>query len=343
VHAGTAERVGTVILIDMGAPGAGAAKYCQIVMTDPVHVMHGDRFIIRDETARRTLGGGTVVDPWAAPLRRRDRSRRERLAALEASTLAEITCAYVERSTRFAVPWSELREFLNDPGEAPAEVPGVRLLVSDGEPAFAAESRRQKVEAALADALARFHAAHPLAAGMDIEEARAAMPERMSSRLFRELVEPLEKARTVTRQGNLLRAGGHQIRLAESERAIVGRIEAELGARPLSPPETGELHTLLGIDRQRLADLLRVMEQGGLIKKVAPTMYFLAPAIDRLGDELRSRLAGGRTITAAELRDHLKTSRKFAIPLLEYFDRTGLTVRVGDARKLRQPLERSSA
>ena len=343
VHLGTAERLGSVVPIDAGAPESSGTIYGQITVSEPLQVMRGDRFIIRDETARHTLGGGAVVDPWAAPVRRRDQRRRHRLAALEAPSLAAVMQAYVEESATCVVPWSQLRELLNDDRTTLPEVPGVRVFESDGEPGYAAHSRLRAVESKLADVLTHFHATHPLAFGIDVEEARAAMPERLSTRVFRELIDALETAGTVARQGNLLRSGGHQVCFTERDQALAGQVEQALMAHPLAPPEIGELQTSLGVERQRLSDILRVMEQGGLITRVAPTMYFWRTAIDDLRDQLRARLGGGGTITAAELRDQLKTSRKFAIPLLEYFDRTGVTVRVGDARKLRQPLERTSA
>ncbi len=343
VHVGTAERLGVVVLVGGAGVGSPGPVYGQITVTEPVHVLRGDRFIIRDETARRTLGGGTVIDPWPAPLRRRDRTRQATLGALESASAATVMRAYLEASAALVVPWSALCQFLDDDRLTPPETPGVHVFESDGEPGCAAQSRLEAVQAALSGVLTRFHASHPLAAGIDVEEARTEMPERVSPKVFRELTVSLEAAGVLVRQGNLLRAGGHQVRLSDRDRALADRIEQALGSHPLAPPDVTELQSSLGIDRQRLGELLRVLEQQGTILRVAPTMYFLRGAIDRLHGDLRTRLSGGGSITAAELRDELKTSRKFAIPLLEYFDRTGVTVRVGDARKLRTPLERTPA
>lgn len=344
LHLGTAERLGRIIFVDPDAlPSLGKSCYCQIAVSGVLHALRGDRFIVRDETARRTLGGGTIIDPYATPLRRRDPSRAERLQALEVPSPADVLRAYVERSQTFTVPWSLLCQFLNDDRPAPPATEGLHIFQSEVEPVCAAASRYEAVGTAVLEHLARFHAAQPLATGLDVEEARALSPERMSARVFRELVEALEASGSLERQGNFLRARGYQVRLSEPERELVDRIEQAIAAQPLTPPETPELQVQLGVDRSRLLELLRVMEQARLVVRVTPTMYFQSSAIERLRDELRRRLAGGGTITAAQLRDQLKTSRKFAIPLLEYFDRTGVTVRVGDARKLRHPLERSPA
>jgi len=342
VHLGTAERVGRIVRVDARAEAGQGAIYGQIVVNEPLLALRGDRFIVRDETAQRTLGGGTVIDPWPAPLRRRDLARSARLTALEGTSTAEVTRAYLEGTPDLVVPWSSLRQFLDDERAEPPDLPGVRTFRSDSEPSCAAVSRVGAVERAVITTLMAFHAAHPLALGMDIEEARATMPERMSPRVFRELVESLETAGRIVREGNVLRAGEHRTRLTAGDQACLKAIEDALSAQPLTPPELPELQTRLGVERQRLAELLKLLEQDGRITKVTPVMYFLRAALDRVRAMLVERLTGGATITAAALRDELKISRKFAIPLLEYFDKTGLTVRVGDARKLRQPLPRSS-
>jgi selenocysteine-specific elongation factor len=92
----------------------------------------------------------------------------------------------------------------------------------------------------------------------------------------------------------------------------------------------------LVVDRRKLIELMRALKKGRLIVGVAPEIYFLGDCIDRVKEELAGELSAGSGITTAEFRDRYRTSRKCAIPLLEFFDRTGLTIRIGEVRRLRQ-------
>ena len=119
------------------------------------------------------------------------------------------------------------------------------------------------------------------------------------------------------------------------DREVVDRITAVLSANPLAPPDLKQVAADLKMDRSKLLPLVRVMEQQRLIVAVAPEMYFAADVVDRLRADLERDLGGGATLTTAAFRDRYQTSRKYAIPLLEYFDRIGVTRRVGEARALR--------
>ena len=117
---------------------------------------------------------------------------------------------------------------------------------------------------------------------------------------------------------------------------MVRRVEELLSAQPLAPPDVKQLERDLGLAPARLAEILRVMERNGSIVKVAVDLYFLAEAIDTVKAAVGRHLMQHGSMTAATFRDLFGTSRKYAIPLLEYFDRDGLTVRVGDTRQLRE-------
>jgi selenocysteine-specific elongation factor len=347
VYAGTAERLGKIILLGpRDKAGPKSSVYCQITVSEPVLTLRGDHFIVRDETGQRTLGGGEVIHAFATRHRRREPKLEARLAALHQADRHALVDAFLGESGELAVSMNELHQFLNvteeELREWLAQTTAVRVFTFDGATLCAAEGQCRRVEDALVDGLRGFHAAHPLAPGMDMEEARAALPGQIPPRIFRALIEPLEANRVVVRDGHLLRLPGHRIQLGD-EGALVEKIRSLLGSSPLAPPVLKDIEKDLGVGRARLAEVMRAMEREGSIVRVTSDLFFLKGGIDRVKDDLFHHLSRGEDITPGAFRDLFGTTRKYAIPLLEYLDREGVTIRVGDVRRLRPPSVRGKA
>jgi selenocysteine-specific elongation factor len=170
---------------------------------------------------------------------------------------------------------------------------------------------------------------------MESETLRERAPFPLTSRLFRALVDALDAEGVLSRDGSLVRLRTHVVRLGGTDRAIVETIRTLLGASSLAPPELSEIESRLGLDRTKLAEVMRVMERERTVVRVSISLYFLADTLDRVKREVFDRWPQDREITPAAFRDITGTTRKYAIPLLEYFDRAGVTQRVGAARRLR--------
>jgi selenocysteine-specific elongation factor len=138
------------------------------------------------------------------------------------------------------------------------------------------------------------------------------------------------------REDSTLRLNSHKVKLTEGEQGTAARLERFLQEGGFMPPEAKELEEKLGVPRKLLLDLLGVLESRGQVVKVTADLYFANAALEKARTALTNHLTAQGEITAAAFRDLLGISRKTAIPLLEYFDRTGLTLRVGDVRKLRK-------
>jgi len=361
VHLGTAEALGKIILVGEESTPAGEtsgvssqvlrpgrAHVCQIVVTQPLVAMRGDHFILRDETAQRTLGGGRVLLPAAPKRRRSDATALRRLArladALSAGDDALVLEAVIDDRNdagEFAVALSQVAQLVNDTDdrvEARARtLPALHAFTLEGDIHFAAERACIDVKAQVVEAVRAWHVAKPLSGGLDIEDARGRLVRAdPPPRIFRALVDEMAREGTVVREGNLLRAPTHRVQVTGGDREVVDRIATALSASPLAPPDLKQVAADLKMERTKLLPLVRVMEQQRLIVAVAPEMYFAADVVDRLRADLERDLSGGATLTTAAFRDRYQTSRKYAIPLLEYFDRIGVTMRVGEARRLRR-------
>jgi selenocysteine-specific elongation factor len=337
VHTGTAERIGRIVLIGQDTIGSRAAGYGQIVLTEPVLVMRGDRFILRDETARRTIGGGSVIHPQPPVHRRSDRSLTAWLARMHSGAEGDVIAAIVERSEEVAVPVRMLEDVLDAAiADGTIEgVPGLRLLALDEERLCVTERNWQVIRAQLIDALSRFHETHPLVPGMEMEDARAQVVAQVTPRIFRAIVERFASEGLVSRDGSLLRLPAHSVRLTSGDEALSARLRSLLGETPWSPPDLTQLAAASGAGRDAVLGLLRVMERDRAVVRASSDIYFLREAVENVKIALKARLPARGTVTPAALRDLFQTSRKYVIPLLELLDREGVTIRIGDTRRLR--------
>jgi len=342
IHLGTAERLGKLIVL--GAKEKIEPKesaFCQITLSEPLLALRGDRFIVRDETARRTLGGGTVIHPWPKRHKRGEADLESRLEALLTEDVPVLIERFMEESDDFAPPIAALYQFLNLREEELRDwigrTPSLIAISAEGEKLYTTKQKWQRLRDRVGSALKDYHAAHPLAAGMDMEEIRAKLPYVVTPRLFRVIVELLATEKSLKREGNLLSLPGHRVRLGASEQTLTDKIKRLLGAHPLAPPDLQQVEKELGADRGKVGEIVRVMEREKSIVRVAADLYYLADSVDNVRALLYKYLSENGEITAAGFRDLLGSSRKYTIALLEYFDREGTTVRVGDARRLKSP------
>jgi selenocysteine-specific elongation factor len=221
-------------------------------------------------------------------------------------------------------------------GESTIEaVRGLRLLTVDGERLCITDRNWQTVRAGLTEVLTRFHQAQPLAPGMEMEDARAQVAPQVPPRIFRALVDRLTAESVVSRDASVLRLPAHSVRLTSGDEALSANLTALLGKTPWAPPDLTELVAASGAARTAVVEILRVMERNRTVVRASTDIYFLRDAVDTVKATLKERLPPRGTVTPAALRDLLQTSRKYVIPLLELLDREGVTIRIGETRRLR--------
>jgi selenocysteine-specific elongation factor len=341
LHLGTAERFGKVLLLDRQERiGARHSGYCQIILAGPLHALRGDRFIIRNETGTHTLGGGVVLHPASRVHRRGDRAVLDALNTFRDGSPGAVVERFVDSHGDFAASLDEISRFINQTADhtlpivcAAAELHPIRL---ESQPVYTTARKWHRLKDELVDRLRAFHRAHPLAAGQDLEEMRDRLPWSMSAKVFRVCVGILEQERAVAREGSVLRLPGHVVSLNDDDQQLAARIIEMLRAAPLTPPDLKEIQRQVP-NRTELVTVMRVLERGGTIVRLTNDLYFLADALAGLRQALERALSADDVVTPAFIRERFGTSRKYAIPLLEYLDREGITQRIGDIRKLKQP------
>ncbi|HJY83874.1 MAG TPA: selenocysteine-specific translation elongation factor [Candidatus Binatia bacterium] len=342
VHIGTAEEIGKVIILDgrQALPPRSTA-FCQIVLEEPVVALRGDRFILRNQTAQGTLGGGEVIHPFAQRHRRSEEGVSERLTALRTTDLLQACRAYLEAQSDFAAALEEIYQGVNaredEVAALLAQDPEILPFPDKNHPeAYSVAGKWRRLTVEVSKTLAAFHQNTPLARGMELELLRSQLSFSFSPKIFRAVTDKLIAEGVAIREDSRLRLPSHSVTLNETEQGTAARLERLLQEGGFTPPEVKELEERLQVPRKLLTDLLGVLESRGKVVKVTSDLYFGSAVLEKAKTALTTHLTAQGEISAAAFRDLLGISRKTAIPLLEYFDRAGLTLRVGDVRKLRK-------
>jgi len=342
VYIGTAERMARLIVLggheELAPKSSG---FCQVALDEPILAAAGDRFIARTEAATRTIGGGAIVQPFATRHRAREEGLEEALAALEKGGAPARVHALLGLLHEFAAEVERVAQALGLTVEevraAAAAEPRIIALPEAAQPeALTSREKWERLGTVVREALAAFHRAHPLVAGMELESLRSRLPVPLPPKLFRPAVARLQSEGVVAREEALVRLPSHRVRLDRAEQDVAARVREAIANGRFTPPDVRQLQADLKLPQPRLLEILQVLEKEGALVRVAPDLYFDAAALERARGLLGEFLAEKPEITAAEFRNLLSASRKYAIALLDHFDRAAVTVRVGDARRLRR-------
>jgi selenocysteine-specific elongation factor len=342
LYIGTAEVIGKLVLLDGRAQLAPReSAYAQLVLREPVHALRGDHFILRNQSAQQTIGGGVVVHPFARRYRRAEGPRTVDLDALrQASSPVDVVNAVLRIEPDFAVA----PEFVAQAGAVPLDVvqgvlrgePTLRAL-PDVE-TMAACTTREKWEAlrhTVEQTLSAFHQQAPLMPGMEMELLRSRIAPDLVPKLFRAVLDALVADGVLARLDSVLHLPSHTVALRSDDEELGVQAEALIAAGGFTPPDLKQIEALLAAPRPTLHAVLQQLGREKRVAKVAEGLYFAQEPLERARQLLRDYVAAHGEINAAAFRDLLGASRKFSIALLDYFDRTGFTLRVGDVRKLR--------
>jgi selenocysteine-specific elongation factor len=320
VHVGTAEVMARVSPRAPIPPGArGMAR---LALEHPVVARGGDRFVLRSYSPVVTIGGGRVLDPFP-PAR-----RTVWPAALASDAPGERLAALLERRPG-GLPTAALPVVLGTSPAASAavakETPGVGRA---GETWVSLAALAARAARAL-DLLRRHHRAHPSDLGLPLETLRRGLGA--GADIVDAVLADLVRTGRVRHREGVATLAGFTPRV-EGGSAEVDRVVAILEAAELSPPSIEELERQTG--RRDVAAILRLAASSGRVEAVERDRYYARPALDRFVAAL-TEIGREATIAPAALRDRLGISRKFLIPLLEWADGKGLTVRVPEGRRLR--------
>lgn len=341
-YIGAAEVVARLRLLGGEELLPGEEGWLQLEMDDPVVAVRGDRYILRRPSPGETLGGGSVLDPHPKGRHKRfAQAVLERLNALDQGTPAEVLIQsmvalgaaplqeVLQRSSLEAeVARQALSELLADgqlvslEGDVKPEAPpaAANLITSLG--------YWNQLAARLLAELDGYHATNPLRRGLPREELKSRL--KLPVRLFNATLRKLINQGDVAENGPLVLRPGHTIRLNPQQQRQVEALLKRFAAAPYAPPVTKECQAELG------EDLYNALLELGELVFVPPDVVFHRSDYEHMVAEVRRLITQKGAVTAAEVRDHFNTSRRYVLAFLEHLDALGITVRDGDARRLKK-------
>lgn len=334
-HLGAVDVMARVALLEHDVLEPGASGLAQIVLDRTIGALHGDRFIIRDQSALRTVGGGKVLDPFPPERKRRTLERLAVLAALERTTVKEVLQGMLE-ATPTGIDLHRFALCCNlSPVELEALCRDVTLVVVERTafPIHVWESLQQ----AVLERLAEEHRQSPDTLGPTANQLRMLVAPRLARVIFASLLGTSRDEGRIIQSGPWLHLPEHRITLSPSDQIVWHKVAPLLLDQPFQPPRVRDLANTLQVDEARMRLLLQQLAAMGEVYRVAHDHYFMPQAVEQLAAiarEIADDQPDGK-ITAALFRDRIGTGRKLAIQILEFFDASAITRRAGDAHHLR--------
>jgi selenocysteine-specific elongation factor len=341
-HTGTSEIFGNVILLDREELKGGDTAVAQFRLESPVSVVKDDRFVIRSYSPIRTTGGGYIINPAPRKHKRFKDPVLSVLKRLADSPAEEIITSHVRESGLLGVAFSDLRIMTNLP-ERELEKQLQQFLsqkvviqVDREKRIFLHGSVFDQLREEAVHILEAYHKAYPLKTGMSKEAFKSNLPGTLGLRAFNALLEDLTKSNKVVQEKDMIHLAGHTIALEADQKDIRQKIESAYLESGLQPPYFKELVASVGENSARMEDVLGHMLEEGTLVKVKEGLYFHKEVLEKLKTSLVSFLTANTQITTPQLKEVTGVTRKYMIPLIEYFDATKVTIRVGDVRRLRE-------
>ena len=341
LHVYTSETIAEVVLYAAKELKPGESRFAQLRLVEPVLLLPGDRFILRQFSPVVTIGGGVVID--AAPLTRRTKQVSQNIESLKLLAEGSHEQILAARISRRGADGLRLIDALAETGWPPSLVASTATaLVS---PKAAPELRALRlneflisqavatqVSESLLVALKKFHDANPLVAGISKEQLREKLGLRPE--IFTGLLDLLAKEKKLEIAGEQVRLPGRGVVMKDEEADAKKKIEDAFSSAGLEVPYLKDVLAKLPIDKARAQKIVTLLLRDRVLIKVSDDLVFHRSALDELRKRLLAFKTKSASIDVAGFKDLTGVTRKYAIPLLEYFDRERVTRRVGDKREI---------
>lgn len=344
VHIGTVEALARIqVIADNGELEAGEKGFVQIRLESPVAAIQGEKFIIRRYSPAITIAGGVVIDNAAPRHRKREFEQvrgvlTERIAAKEP---IEVVRLLINSAGSAGSSIAEIRArtgFSNKVARASVAELIRTDMVRDAGGRFLGAEKFAELGRLVENAVADFHKADPLAKGIGRETVREKLFAFLPDEVFQAVLSDLATRGAIVLDRDTVSSSTHRTELSPDEQALSERILVSYRDAVLEVPKFPDvlIEAVAGthFSTQDARKLFQMFLDSGEIVKVREEFYFYKPVIDALVEKLRNFAAASsdRMIDMAKFKDLAGVSRKYAIPLLEYFDRERVTYRRGDVR-----------
>ncbi len=337
-HVGTSEIMARALLLDRTELAPGETSFARFRLEGPLVARPGDRFVVRSYSPVVTIGGGTLLDVDPPRFKRKGPALVAHLTLLQAGNPEAVLEEHVRHMGAAGV---RLGTLAGRVPFGPAQLRGLldalqaagRVIAVDRD-WFIHPDSFARLRTLVVDALGAFHHASPLKPGMSREELRS-RAGGADERVFAFLLSSLGVDGTVKTERDKVRLASHEVRLSPEQQRIIDHLEGDFLRAEAAPPSAEEALGRAGLGGDEEHELFQVLVQAGKLVRVKESLFFHARALDTIQTKLVALLRERKEIGPADIKDLLGISRKYAIPLLEFFDQRRVTARVGERRVLR--------
>lgn len=339
LHLGTADVTARIAIRRGAAIAPGASAIVQIIADRPIAALNGDRFIIRDQSAMRTIGGGTVIDPFVTSVRRNAQTRAARLAALENTDPAAALAALLTASPAGVDLVQFERAFNLTPERAAllAHKPEIAIIGKELRVALP-RATVDGIKQAAVEALTRFHRESPQATGVEISALRRQLAPALPVATFTALLRELGDEKKIEITGSSARLPRHVATDNPADEKMWQALKPLLDNAGFNVPPLRELAPAANLKEAILKDFLHRKARTSEVIRVTPERFYPRATLAQLAAvaQVVTQTVPGGQFTAAQYRDATGVGRGLAIEILECLDRLGITQRIGDTRKMRK-------
>jgi len=342
LHTGTSEIMGNLILLEQEGLNPGEDTVAQIRLDTPVAVVRDDRFVLRSYSPVRTIGGGQVLNPVAEKHKRFRPEVVEGLKSLLTHDSEDVIAYHVMTAGVRGVSFSALM-IMTNLSEKPLDKYLQSMLsrkdvlqIDKEQRLFIHKTGFEDLQKNMTTHLQAYHEKNPLKGGMPKEELKSKLPATVGTKAFTMAMNQTIADKIISQEGDSVKLTTHKVSLGEDQAGMKKKISGIYLENGLQPPYFKEVVNRLDYNASHAKDVLMILVAEGVLIKAKEDLYFHTEPMNVLKDKLITFLQAQGEITTPQFKEMTQASRKFVIPLLEYFDANHVTLRVGDSRKLRQ-------
>ena len=343
-HSGTSQIIGYLVLLDRNELAPGEKACVQLRLESPVCCIKGDRFVVRSYSPVRTIGGGQILNPVAKKHKLFNNEIIQGLNSLIESDDEQSLPFFVEQGGFSGVSFGDLRIMTNISDKKLTSY--LQKMLASRKIVLIDREKRLYIHAKTVDTLSgeiishleKYHSANPLKEGMPKQELKSKLKQLKNKepKIFNIVLARLVKDKKVVQEENNVRLAHHEVALEVDQQDIKRKIIEIYRKSGLTPPFFRNICKGLEVDEKTAFSVLHILIDEKAIVKTRDDLYFDSIAIEDIQKKLVTFIESKGEITTPEFKDMTGISRKFVIPLIEYFDSINLTIRVGDTRQLRK-------
>jgi len=339
-HIGTTLTHASIFLLDQEELAPGYGGFVQMRLDRSVVALPQDRYVIRGSSAIQTIGGGVILDSHPEKHKRHSYSVMADLHLLKDGTSEQALCQHIHHS---GIRGVTIEDLLNRVEMPPQEIEmmirkmsekGDLLLIDPEKVKVIERGQYQRLREMALTQMGEFHQRSPMKSGLAREELRTKLPPELDVKLFQILINDLIQTKEVMLEKDKVRLPGHQVSSVD-ERGLIKRVEAAVLKGGLQPPSPKGLSEEWGEKEEEVRAIFEHLVHEEVLIKIKSEIYIHRVPLEKLKEELVTYLKSHREITTSQFKETTKVSRKYAIPLIEYFDQIKLTLRLGEKRVLR--------